>query len=454
MALVCSRAISENKGQRVRPHLEGIIARVHGSSRGKSMLVICTITVLASLLQLRFPLVDAKAIQSPVSQFMPSEQRQPSVVAAAEEIWLETRQPSDASGFYPARSAKPLGKGKNAKVTVSGTYSAWMESWWQENCKGVPEAKPQFPTQVSPSGPQNGPVGLDAEFMFASPKGSIYCTGTGNPPTPSKSPFQVSMDNGVTWTKPPLVKSGYMSNHIYAYLVQGLSFPLQFRIDDFALEDNYGRLKITVEEVAAPAQPTALPTSYTFPQTGFTVSARIWETWQGAHTFEESLFINGYPITNLRSEVSPTDGKTYQTQWFERARFEQHPENKAPNDVLLGLLGASAAQSRQNEGPFKVITNPGSGLQWFRETQHTLGDASGGGRAIAAVWSKLGGLPQFGYPISQPFMEKNREDGKSYLVQYFQRQRFEYHPENKSTSFEVLLGRLGTEQVGTKTANP
>jgi len=41
----------------------------------------------------------------------------------------------------------------------------------------------------------------------------------------------------------------------------------------------------------------------------------------------------------------------------------------------------------------------------------------------------------------------SKDDGKSYLVQYFQRQRFEYHPENKGTRFEVLLGRLGAEQV-------
>jgi len=34
-----------------------------------------------------------------------------------------------------------------------------------------------------------------------------------------------------------------------------------------------------------------------------------------------------------------SDGKQYQVQWFERARFELHPENDAPYDVLLGLLG-------------------------------------------------------------------------------------------------------------------
>ncbi len=33
------------------------------------------------------------------------------------------------------------------------------------------------------------------------------------------------------------------------------------------------------------------------------------------------------------------DGKAYTVQYFERARFEWHPENPAPYDVLLGQFG-------------------------------------------------------------------------------------------------------------------
>jgi hypothetical protein len=64
-----------------------------------------------------------------------------------------------------------------------------------------------------------------------------------------------------------------------------------------------------------------------------------------------------------------------------------------------------------------------------------------------AFWERSGGVSQFGYPISQPFLELSKDDGKTYLVQYFQRARLEYHPENMGTRFEVLLGRLGAEQV-------
>ena len=204
----------------------------------------------------------------------------------------------------------------------------------------------------------------------------------------------------------------------------------------------------TLDQVFTSLSTVPLPTSYNFPQTGITVAGRFWDVWQGGRSFDDSLYINGLPLTTVRAEVSPTDGKSYQTQWFERARFEQHPENQPPFDVLLGLLGTSSVQNRLNEDPFKGVANPGNGLTWFPETRHTLGDPGVGGKAIAAAWNNLGGLAQFGYPLSQPFFETSKDDGKQYVVQYFQRQRFEYHPENKGTRFEVLLGRLGAEQMG------
>ncbi len=44
----------------------------------------------------------------------------------------------------------------------------------------------------------------------------------------------------------------------------------------------------------------------------------------------------GLPLNDALDEISPTDGKTYRAQCFEHARFEHHPENQAPFDVLLG----------------------------------------------------------------------------------------------------------------------
>jgi hypothetical protein len=59
----------------------------------------------------------------------------------------------------------------------------------------------------------------------------------------------------------------------------------------------------------------------------------------------------GYPLTEEFTEVSPTDGKPYVTQYFERARFESHPENKPPYNVLLGLLGRTLTAGREDEAP-------------------------------------------------------------------------------------------------------
>jgi hypothetical protein len=59
-------------------------------------------------------------------------------------------------------------------------------------------------------------------------------------------------------------------------------------------------------------------------------------------------------------------------------------------------------------------------------------------------WEQNGGLPIYGYPISEAFRETSLHDGQTYVVQYFERARFEYHPENEKP-YKVLLGRLGVE---------
>jgi hypothetical protein len=62
-----------------------------------------------------------------------------------------------------------------------------------------------------------------------------------------------------------------------------------------------------------------------------------------------------------------------------------------------------------------------------------------------AYWQEHGGLAQQGYPISGEFMEKSQLDGQVYMVQYFERAVFEFHPENRPP-YDVLLSQLGTFQ--------
>ena len=77
-------------------------------------------------------------------------------------------------------------------------------------------------------------------------------------------------------------------------------------------------------------------------------------------------------------------------------------------------------------------------------------------RAIGDFWAKAGGgniqrsIIIFGYPISEPFDEQNAPapagDGQTHRVQYFERYRLEYHPEN-ADPFKVQLGLLGVTQA-------
>jgi len=160
---------------------------------------------------------------------------------------------------------------------------------------------------------------------------------------------------------------------------------------------------------------------------------RFWTSHGGLRQF-------GYPLTEEFIEQSPTDGKSYTVQYFERARMEWHPENGPPNDVLLGLLGRTNTQGRENELPFVAVPMPGAGATVFPQTHHTLAEP------FLSYWQQHGGLPVYGYPISEAFTETSPTDGKPYLVQYFERNRLELHPELPEP-FRVSLGLLGAQTL-------
>jgi len=190
-------------------------------------------------------------------------------------------------------------------------------------------------------------------------------------------------------------------------------------------------LRYTAQDCA----PVPLPgsNSQTFPATHFTVRGTFLDYW----TSHGGLPQQGYPISNVYGEPSATDGKSYTVQYFERAVFEYHPENRPPYDVLLSLLGVAAYQRRYPVGaPNQQPATDNA--RFFPETGHTLG-----GR-FRRYWDRHGALAQQGYPLSDEFTEVSALDGKPYTVQYFQRAVFEYHPEYAGTPYEILLQQLGT----------
>ena len=170
-----------------------------------------------------------------------------------------------------------------------------------------------------------------------------------------------------------------------------------------------------------------------FPETGKNVQGKFLEYWEK----NGGLPQQGFPISNEMQERSDTDGKTYTVQYFERAVFELHPENRPPNDVLLSLLGVFLYSQKYPNGAPAQTPNNQAGSRLFQETGKRVGGV------FLDYWTKNGGLAQQGFPISDEFNEVSDLDGKTYRVQYFQRAVFEYHPENQPP-YDVLLSQLGT----------
>ena len=160
-----------------------------------------------------------------------------------------------------------------------------------------------------------------------------------------------------------------------------------------------------------------------YEDTGRCLGGTFLAYWQG----HGQLPINGYPLSNPFPEQLE-DGKIYLVQYFERVRMEAHPEKPAPFDILLGQFG-------RRIHPADPGVSPQTGARYFELTGHNL---SGG---FLTYWDANGGVTQFGYPLSEVITE-TLEDGKPYQVQYFERARFEYHPEN-AAPYDVLLGQFG-----------
>jgi hypothetical protein len=161
------------------------------------------------------------------------------------------------------------------------------------------------------------------------------------------------------------------------------------------------------------------------------------------------LPIFGMPLTNSAPELNLDTGETYETQYFERERLEHHPDLEGtPYEVLLGRIGNEALLEMGIDWWEFPKADPNED-HYFEET----------GQAIAPefydYWSSHGldfgdegvshreSLALFGYPISPPRVETN-PDGDTVLTQWFERARFEHHPDNDA-EHEVLLGRLGSE---------
>jgi hypothetical protein len=168
-----------------------------------------------------------------------------------------------------------------------------------------------------------------------------------------------------------------------------------------------------------PIDPTRLPLtpSVYFAETGHHLSNRsgFLNFWRA--NGQKLLF--GSPI----SEELVEGGQI--VQYFERARFEFHPEAVGTAaQVQLGLIGSDLAGRSLAPGALAGVPAAPDGASYFPETRHSLGGA------IRDYWERHGGIGVFGFPISEALAE----DGRT--VQYFERARLEWWPEDVDSFFQ------------------
>jgi len=95
--------------------------------------------------------------------------------------------------------------------------------------------------------------------------------------------------------------------------------------------------------------------------------------------------------------------------------------------AVMAIFGGHAMASASTQAPASQAS------RFYPATGFSVGGA------FLQFFDKYGGVRIFGYPISSELAESGM------TVQYFERQRFEYHKEAVGTPYEVLLGALGVE---------
>ena len=165
-----------------------------------------------------------------------------------------------------------------------------------------------------------------------------------------------------------------------------------------------------------------------------------------------------------KQRVVPQQGYTYDLWGYDSAtdsaflvapgavaagssEFMPLPQPHIRGDIIVWIAGEANRNVRLHAARLRDVLptarrdGPGPDQLWFPEVGHTLGGS------FRAFWERNGGLPIFGFPLTEEFIEQSRDTGQGYPVQYLERQRYEYHAENTGTAYEVLLGRLGAETL-------
>ena len=143
-----------------------------------------------------------------------------------------------------------------------------------------------------------------------------------------------------------------------------------------------------------------------FTETGHWVSGDFLQFYEDA---PDPLLVFGYPITEAMQDS--LSGRT--VQYFQRARFELLPDQPNGQRVRLSPLGEWLLR----EGERVQVPIEPSSCQYFAGHKHFVCFT------FLDFFKAHGGVDIFGEPVSE--MEKQ----DNLYVQYFERARFEWHPE-------------------------
>ncbi len=162
-----------------------------------------------------------------------------------------------------------------------------------------------------------------------------------------------------------------------------------------------------------------------YPETGHNIQGDFLRFYNAA---ADPLTLYGYPITDQFTEP---DGLL--VQYFQRARFEYHPELSSDQHVILTDVG-----SQMYTPSIQLNLSSPLACRYYSQTNFSVC------LSFLDFYDKYGGPLQFGYPIS-PF---EYHDGL--IVQYFQKARMEWRPSNPEGQRVVLtdLGSLFFDKEG------
>ncbi len=174
--------------------------------------------------------------------------------------------------------------------------------------------------------------------------------------------------------------------------------------------------------------------------------AAFWQANGGLPVF-------GYPLGPAEQRTLE-DGTTMTTQWLERTRLEYHPQKPPAYRVQLGRIGAERLEQLGRDWRAETReSGPQAGCLWFAETGYNVCDQARN-TGFKSYWERNGlrirglspyqqSLALFGLPLTRANPEPG-PNGELVITQWFERARFEWHPDNPQPA-RVLLGLLGNE---------